>query len=101
MNAFTGSWMKVRRAEEHLQALDLQLQRAMNDDPPAADVDIDRGAMAPITVITLRMASIPDLGEDVAATVGDVVHNLRSALDHLAWSLVPAYCWHLSSTTGT
>jgi hypothetical protein len=38
----------------------------------------------------LRIRSVPDLDpliEDISLLVGDVVHDLRSALDHVAWQL--------------
>src|SRR5690606_21763862 len=40
------------------------------------------------TVITYRLTESPIAGAYVSAIVGDVLHNLRSALDQLAWQLV-------------
>jgi hypothetical protein len=57
-----------------------------------------------------RVRTVPTVDPMVAAIVGDIVHNLRSALDHLAWQLVrldggqpdetTAFPIHLSSLNG-
>ncbi len=38
--------------------------------------------------VVVRLGHVPDLPADFSAIVGDFFHNVRSALDHLAWQLV-------------
>ena len=38
--------------------------------------------------IVVRLGEVPELPADFSAVVGDFFHNVRSALDHLAWQLV-------------
>ena len=48
------------------------------------------GAASPTDPSTLiyRATRVPPIDPMAAAIAGDIVHNLRSALDHLAWQLV-------------
>ena len=40
------------------------------------------------SILIYRVTRVPDIDPMVAAIAGDILHNLRSALDHLAWQLV-------------
>jgi hypothetical protein len=40
------------------------------------------------TTLVYRLTTVPVVPPEVPAIVGDVLHNARSALDHLAWQLV-------------
>jgi hypothetical protein len=40
------------------------------------------------STVTYRMTSVGEFSPYLSVVVGDVIHNLRSALDHLAWQLV-------------
>lgn len=80
-----GVRVKMRRAKDHLTELRSRLG------PIASDVTRSIvGAPAeddPSTLI-YRVTRVPDIDPMIAAITGDIVHNLRSALDHLAWQLV-------------
>lgn len=39
---------------------------------------------------TFYVDAVPDIPKEISFKVGDALHNLRSTLDHLAWSLVDA-----------
>ncbi len=39
-------------------------------------------------MVTYRMTNVGEFTPYFSVVVGDVIHNLRSALDHLAWQLV-------------
>src|SRR5688572_13514485 len=80
---FSGCWAKISRANVHLEFLNEQVKSfaldmssykvETKDDWQTADVFIDGEAEPPV--------------EAWGAIIGDVVHNLRSALDHLVWQL--------------
>lgn len=40
------------------------------------------------SILIYRVTRVPEIDPMIAAVAGDIVHNLRSALDHLAWQLV-------------
>jgi hypothetical protein len=75
--------LKAERAFEHLQELNRELELFRNNEP--------------IKVSTLRRPEIgrrfirvdtKDIGDRAYLLVGDYVHNLRSVLDYIVWSLV-------------
>ena len=77
---------KIERAKEHVRNLDSETRSfiegsgytvVINDEPKTGD-----------RVFTVKVSSEPSLRWGII--VGDVMHNLRSSLDHLAWQLVIA-----------
>jgi hypothetical protein len=39
--------------------------------------------------LTLYVVDIPNFSTDISALIGEIVHDLRSSLDQLAWTLIP------------
>lgn len=78
--------LKLIRAEEHLQAFKSEVAQYLESQPYELkeDRDSDPGAL----LVTLRARNFPHGRWSVI--IGDFVHNLRSALDHLAAQLVKA-----------
>lgn len=82
------SWTKLARGKEHLAALveacgeyldtGPQITVEMYDDPETGGVE-------------MRFLGEPSPPARIGAIVGDVVHNLRSALDVAAWQLAIAH----------
>jgi hypothetical protein len=81
--ALHGVALKLNRAAVHLDELN-RIVRSLRAGFSAA-VQMDRRED---NRVDLRLEGAPALPEDLPAIVGDVAHNLRSALDHLAWQLV-------------
>ena len=82
---FTPSKVKLKRARQHLTELQGVLDDHMAEYPPKATftaANDDEGANAQIVI---DWTSPP---ECVGAIVGDIVHNLRAALDLMAVELV-------------
>jgi hypothetical protein len=79
-----GPRLKVVRAREHLHALQRVEGRFFERSPfeITDDFNIETGQH----VYRIRVLRDPPIRR-FAALVGDCVHNLRSALDHLAWQL--------------
>jgi hypothetical protein len=83
---FSGCWAKIDRANVHLDFLRERIKSfaedmssydiRTEDDWQTAKVFIDGEPEPPVEVL--------------GAIIGDVVHNLRSALDHLVWQLTIA-----------
>ena len=79
-----GCWAKHRRAKRHLETLE-DLLTAFRDSEPyriTHEFDVEQRALI-ITAKVLQKADTLTWG----VMLGDVVHNLRSALDLLIWQL--------------
>lgn len=80
-------WAKMRRAEAHIRSLRERLED-INADPPWS-VKPEPGRQANETAFRLHVrSSIP---VDLVTVVGDAVHNMRSALDTIAFALAREY----------
>ena len=86
--SFQGCRAKIERAREHLDALEAALNSACEDKANCAELRADLDEQSGFHVVSLKYA--PDLSpvsEAIGLAVGDVVHNLRCALDHAVWQL--------------
>ena len=78
-------WIKVDRALDHIDALDRSIKAWLDSDAYTITKEIkEEGGNEQTSFI----AHIPDpLPDDWSPLIGDAVHNLRSALDHIALAL--------------
>jgi len=81
-----GSRAKVDRALELLLQLDDELHEYLDADPIALERQTQPDGET--MVIALRVTQLPPIR--LSLLVGEVTHQLRSALDHLAYALVTA-----------
>jgi hypothetical protein len=81
-----GVFAKLDRADEHLDALHADLAAFVDRRP--YDFPELRNPDTGLTTIKIVERETPPIR--FAVMFGDVIHNLRSALDHLAWQLVLA-----------
>ena len=90
--AFTASlrscWTKLSRARSHRESLVAQITGhfSVPSNRPTLIAELDSADACHI----FRVASVPPIAhlqETVAVMIGDAVHNLRSALDHLVFQL--------------
>jgi hypothetical protein len=82
-SALVGPEAKVERALEHLEALDLGCKTFLESEP--YDVPVNYEPDLGCHVLRLSVREKPPLR--LSAIVGDIVHNLRSSLDHAVWLL--------------
>jgi hypothetical protein len=83
----SGSRAKIQRAHEHRNALEGEIEPVLNGERHqirlSAQLDPHTGYHV------FRVGAMPDEWRlRVAVVLGDIVHNLRSSLDQLAWQLV-------------
>lgn len=78
-----GPEAKLERAIEHLDFLERDCERFLRSKPYAVTTEFE--SEAGCFVARLRARKQPPLSTSVR--VGELVHNLRSALDHVAWVL--------------
>ncbi len=86
--ALEGCWAKIQRADMHLSFLHEQIKSFAGDGGSyklGTQPNIQTGEIA----IYGEVFGEPPTDE-WGAIIGDVVHNLRSALDHLVWQLTIA-----------
>ena len=73
--------MKVKRAAAHLKELQTICTRFKTNPYTISEKDDEKRGLQ---IITISLRQMPP---DVPILVGEYVHSLRSALDHLAWQL--------------
>jgi hypothetical protein len=79
------AWAKYKRADAHADALHREISVYRESD--AVDIVHESDPQTRDYVFRVKVREPPPLRE-WGLTVGDVLHNLRSALDSLAWQLV-------------
>jgi hypothetical protein len=87
---FSGVWAKIERAKEHLDALRRETGLGIGTPIPDTYRIPMRLEYEPSSGdhVFRATATIPeDAVRRVGILVGDIAHNLRSALDHLVWQL--------------
>lgn len=78
--------MKLIRAQEHLGTLNAEFASYTESEPYRIVRELDDEDNPTLVTIRLNQWTAPTARWSVM--IGDVLHNLRSALDHLAWQLV-------------
>jgi hypothetical protein len=84
--ALAGVREKLHRAEHHLETLYVEWGKYLRAEPSPYGFPIHIDPQTGDHVIYAEIIEPPPLS--LSVIVGDVIHNLRSALDHLAWELV-------------
>ena len=84
MKAIDRIGLKIERADKHVRDLNTALDTFYATNPCGIAKKIDSQTREPIYYVS-RLADIPT---SISIIAGDVLNNLRSALDHLAYSLV-------------
>ena len=83
MGDLDGVRVKIARASEHLGELRRRLDDFAQSKPYSVVVEIDPQSGDQLFKVDREPDRPPDL-----PVIGDILYNLRSALDHLAWQLV-------------
>ena len=79
----TAVLAKHRRATVHLEQLKCVIERFLREGP----YRITSGFESDRTELVYRVADVRAVPEEVGLILGDVVHNARACLDHLAYAL--------------
>jgi len=89
MRSLAGSRTKLKRAYEQIDALRTDLNAAMKPNGNAFKVDLKNDTYDGFPAITLYVVGMPTFDPSISVTIGEITHNLRSAMDQVAWALVP------------
>ena len=93
---FTSSRLKIERADQHIAELEAILNEFLNENPYSIFIQADRQLGTLHAGVELG-APLP---AHVSTITGDAIHNLRTALDHLACALVEAGGGTVNNYTG-
>jgi hypothetical protein len=85
-NRIDGVRLKIERAKKHILDLESVVIPFFDDNPYTCTTELHPD----IPWYIVRLETIKALPETIPVMIGDAVHNLRSALDHLVWQLVEA-----------
>lgn len=88
MNRLRGIKLKIERAYKHIGDLDAAIRQFAESEPYA--IGAKPHPIAEIQHTALYVARADVVPDSIALITGDAIHNVRSALDHLAWQLVEA-----------
>jgi hypothetical protein len=86
MGRFPIITAKLERAKKHVEDLNVALIAFWDAEPYVIRFEDDPNTRER----TYYVLSVQDLPPEIVTIVGDALHNLRSALDHLAYQLVVA-----------
>lgn len=81
---FEGPLLKIQRAKQHVADLDIHITEYLENDPFV--LKVRQGLNPPQRLIYVE-ASHP-MPTGLSLIIGDAVHNLRTALDHLCFAMV-------------
>ena len=84
--ALGGVFAKINRADAHLKLLDEEWRKYLGFEPRPYGFTIHMEPQSGNHTIYAEIVRSPP--PTFSVIVGDILHNLRSALDHLAWELV-------------
>jgi hypothetical protein len=79
---------KINRAEKHIRDLDAAIASFI--ELPPYTIGTKPHFVEEIKHTTLYVASVQSIPIDIPLLIGDAIHNLRSALEHLMWQLIEA-----------
>jgi hypothetical protein len=82
-----GSWAKLTRAQRHVDDLRHAILAACDGEGPPRVLATRRHFDAENNLVLWIAERVPDIGDDWGLMVGDAIHNMRCALDHLWWQL--------------
>lgn len=83
----SGVWAKIERADEHFDLLEREIRAFTDRNPQPIGVSIPYfdAESGWFTVYAIEAEPAPPR---LGVILGDLVHDTRSALDHLIWQLV-------------
>ncbi len=84
MGALDGSWAKLERAKAHIDTLRAEISETTEGE---LNLPLRRQYEPEHAAVVWRIESVPEIRDSWGLLVGDALHNLRCALDHLWWQL--------------
>jgi hypothetical protein len=97
VDALAGARLKIEGAKTHLEAIEEEIARVIDPDAyrVVGEFQDERRKYA------FRVEGLRELDPMLSTVIGDCLHNLRSAFDHIAYQLILAVDPPLEPTTST
>jgi hypothetical protein len=80
-----SSWLKLNRAQAHLETLEREIKAWLAKKPYAVFGEYEPGSPDQYVFRVRFFAPVPP---EWGVLIGEFLHNARSALDHIAWQVV-------------
>lgn len=93
---FVGARLKAQRAEHHLDEINSLFAAFVKSAFCKLHIEVDANTGDNL----LKLESISNLPPEIALAVGDALHNLRTAMDHIAFDVLGATEDSISFPTG-
>ncbi len=84
MNPLNGCWAKIERAKHYLERLEATMRDAGRDNLYGITAETDDQTRERI----VRFKFLPELSVEWGIDTGEIIHHLRSSLEHLVWQLI-------------
>ena len=92
---FSGCWAKVERAKEHIDTLkETFLSLTPEPNRPRVGIKFELATGEHVVYVNRWSDTVAPVIQKCSVVIGDIVHNLRSTLDHLTFQLA------MRNTTG-
>lgn len=86
-----GIRVKIQRTQEHIRNLYLDVDRVFNSDPRPYTLIQNLNSQSGRYELTIRQYRAVDVDLlRFSVVAGEIIHHLRSSLDHLVWQLIIA-----------
>lgn len=82
-----GSWAKLTRAQGHVEEIKRAIIAACDGEGPPRVLSTRRRFDPENNLVLWIAERVPAINDDWGLMVGDAIHNMRCALDHLWWQL--------------
>jgi hypothetical protein len=89
---FSSAWLKIERAKEHVKDLNLAIGRFLSD-RKSIDMIVDDNGRPGKRAIRIKYDKTTMMR--FSTIIGDALHNLRSALDHMTWETISPFARNL------
>ncbi|MGH2635314.1 MAG: hypothetical protein ACRDHU_04115 [Actinomycetota bacterium] len=86
-DSLEGAWEKFRWAQQHFDALREAVSQQINSVTIQRDEGLEATDDPEVFFLNWRVVELSDMPPEWGLRVGDIVHNLRSAMDYIAWQL--------------
>ena len=86
----SGAWAKLKRAKTHIDAFHSSVEAKLGPHP--IHYGLGRKFKPDQSVVAFYIDRLVEIDDCWGLIIGDAIHNLRGALDHLTWQLAIRHC---------
>ncbi len=100
MPSMAGALLKLTRADAQIESLRHELLSVLSAHEAEDWLAVKKDTYEGNAALTLYVTDLPGFPPEISVTIGEIVHNLRSSLDHVAWALVPGIAMRELTASG-